>query len=60
MLGFSASVEIMCATIEQYIFQHKGVRITCKPNLEDQRELFLLEYVYNYIIQNQGFHVEFS
>lgn len=51
--------ETMCAVIEQYVYQHRRVRIRCKPDITSQRELFLLEYVYTFISKQQGFHVEF-
>lgn len=56
----NAPLHVMYQVIEQYIFEHRGVKVSVKPDLTSQRELFLLEYVYNYIIQNQGFTVHFT
>jgi hypothetical protein len=47
----------MCAVIAQYIYAQKGVHVVVKPVVDSQRELFLLEYAYNYIAQKQGIYV---
>lgn len=56
----NAPIPIMIETIEAYIYAHTGAKVICKPDLTSQRELFLLEYVYSYIMQHQGFTVHYG